>query len=657
VRIDLPGKNKILSLAEVQLWDASGEQLKVAEATQSSTDHEGEAKRAIDGNTNGNFDLASTTHTRNESNPWWEVDLGSVQLVQRVVVWNRTDGNLQARLDGAHVQFLDVSRNIVFEQILVEAPRRSQELTVVKSQKVELVAALASYAQAGFPGSAVVDNDTASGWGVEGRVADSHLLTLIPKQPLILDEPSQLHIEIDHRSAHRHHLLGSFRVEFTTSQGVDDWALLDDELLDIHQTQPADRKPQDQQRLLVYYARHISKTTRTLREELSDLQEKIAALKPDTSVPIMRDRDSSMQRETRVQLRGNYKSLGDVVEPGVPAAFHPLEQRTGGEDRPPLTRLDLAHWLVDRRNPLTARVWVNRIWESLYGLGLVRSSEDFGSQGDMPSHPELLDWLACEFMDRGWDTKYLLKLLVTSQAYQQTSQVGEELLTQDLENVWLARGPRVRLSAEMVRDQALSLSGLLSTKMYGSPVRPPQPNMGLKAAFGSDTDWSTSQGADRYRRGLYTTWRRSNPYPSMATFDAPSREVCTLKRDSTNTPLQALVTLNDPAFVETAQGLARRLVLYPDAGDTASSAWGDEQRLQLAFRLCTSRSALPEEVSVLLELLNDARGRLSTDPESARQLATDPLGEVQPTVDLVDLAAWTSVCNVLLNLDEVLMKR
>ncbi len=248
-----------------------------------------------------------------------------------------------------------------------------------------------------------------------------------------------------------------------------------------------------------------------------------------------------------MQLRGNYKSLGDQVQAGVPAVFH-----TPPADKP-MDRLQLAEWLMARENPLTARVMGNRIWEALFGLGIVRTSEEFGSQGDLPSHPELLDWVAIRYMDLEWSSKRLLRELVLTQTYQQTSEVSQRNLDADADNVWLARGPRVRLSAEMVRDQALAAAGLLSHKMYGQPVRPPQPSLGLTAAFGSKTDWDASQGEDRYRRGIYTTWRRSNPYPSMATFDAPSREVCTLRRDSTNTPLQALVTLNDPCFVEAAK--------------------------------------------------------------------------------------------------------
>jgi hypothetical protein len=203
----------------------------------------------------------------------------------------------------------------------------------------------------------------------------------------------------------------------------------------------------------------------------------------------------------------------------------------------------------------------------------------------------------------------------------------------------------------MVRDQALTAAGLLSRKMYGEPVRPQQPNMGLKAAFGSATDWQTSTGDDRYRRGLYTTWRRSNPYPSMATFDAPSREVCTLRRDITNTPLQALVTLNDPVFFEAAQALARRIVIYEHNSAT------DSQRIAAAFEICTSRAPEPKELSSLERLLKEARQELASDPDKAEILATDPLGPLPPEADAVELAAYSALCNVLLNLDEVLMKR
>src|SRR5205085_2943244 len=311
-------------------------------------------------------------------------------------------------------------------------------------------------------------------------------------------------------------------------------------------------------------------------------------------------------------------------------------------------RLTLAKWLVDENNPLTARVIANRCWEQLFGIGIVASSEEFGTQGELPFHPELLDWLACELMNATslnatasggrqppedpskWNIKRFLKLLVTSAAYRQSSKVSPELVQRDPENRLLARGPRFRLSAEMVRDQALAVAGLLSGKMYGPPVKPPQPAIGLSAAFGSGIDWQTSLGDDRYRRALYTTWRRSNPYPSMATFDAPNREVCTVRRVRTNTPLQALVTLNDPVYIESAQALARRIV---SQGGASSS-----DRVRYAFRVVLSRPPQTAELSRLEKLYTQSLARFSKQREAAIKLATDPLGPAPKEMNMAELA-------------------
>jgi hypothetical protein len=427
-----------------------------------------------------------------------------------------------------------------------------------------------------------------------------------------------------------------------------------------------------------YFAHWLLRDVRETLHERDRLKQQAESLQPETTVPVMSQRSRDQQRKTHVHLRGDYRSLGPEVGSGTPAVFPPLNQSNSAEGP---NRLDLAHWLVDPGNPLTARVWVNRIWEALFGIGIVRTSEEFGAQGELPSHPELLDWMACELIALDWDFKQMLRTVVTSQTYRQSSKATRAMLEQDPDNVWLARGPRVRLAAEMVRDSALFSSGLLAQTMYGPPVLPPQPSSGLKAAFGSATDWTASEGQDRYRRGIYTKWRRSNPYPSMATFDAPSREVCVLRRDRTNTPLQALVTLNDPAFVEAAQALARRVVLQsPQTGDrpttskpiqsAGSDSPGaasypldseidavDEARLRRAFQLCTARQPETAEVSVLLELLAAARKHMQDRHSDALQLATEPFGALPPGADAVELAAWTSVCNVLLNLDEVLMKR
>jgi hypothetical protein len=256
--------------------------------------------------------------------------------------------------------------------------------------------------------------------------------------------------------------------------------------------------------------------------------------------------------------------------------------------------------------------------------------------------------LAVEFMESGWDMKAFLRLLVTSATYRQHSHVSYAMAERDPDNRLLARGPRFRLTAEMIRDQALAVSGLLSPKMFGPPVQPPQPNLGLKAAFGGGTDWATSPGEDKFRRGVYTRWRRSSPYPSMATFEAPNREVCTVRRERTNTPLQALVTLNDPVYVEAAQALARRM---------AGSGGSVKEQVSDGFRLCLVRSPKEEESDRLLALYETTRDRYSRDEKMARAMATDPLGPLPPGADAAHFAALTVVGNVLLNLDETLMKR
>ena len=376
-------------------------------------------------------------------------------------------------------------------------------------------------------------------------------------------------------------------------------------------------------------------------KRLADLKARLAAIRPNT-VPIMRELPADKRRTTHIEYRGNFLDRGPVVTPGTPAAFHPLPKNV------PPDRLALAHWLVDENNPLTARVLANRLWEKIFGVGLVSTCEDFGTQGELPSHPELLDYLATELVASHWNVKHVIRLLVTSAAYRQSSRVTPELEQRDPENRLLARGPRFRLDAEAVRDQSLAAAGLLSGKMYGRAVRPFQPSFGLSAAFGGGMDWQTSPGEDRYRRAIYTSWRRTNPYPSMVTFDSPSREVCTLRRQRTNTPLQALVTLNDPVYVEAAQALARRIVREGGAAP--------RDKVRYAFRLCLARQPSDAETARLVELYEKARKHCAGQSREAEKLATEPLGPLPPGGDAVQLAAWTAVGNVLLNLDETLMR-
>ncbi len=377
-----------------------------------------------------------------------------------------------------------------------------------------------------------------------------------------------------------------------------------------------------------------------LKKLTDGLNKKVADLRPKATVPVLKELPKDKRRVTKLQYRGNFQDLGEVVTEGTPQAFHPLP---AGE----VNRLAMAKWLVSKDNPLTARVTVNRFWEQIFGTGLVRTTEEFGTQGEPPSHPELLDWLAVEFMDK-WDVKHILKLMVMSATYRQSSKVTPELQERDPDNRLYARGPRYRLSAETVRDQALAVSGLLSAKLYGPSVRPLRPSAGLNAAFGGNLDWQPSAGEDRHRRGLYTEWRRTSPYPSMVTFDAPSREACTLRRIRTNTPLQALVTLNDPVYVEAAQALARK---------AAGQGKTTEERVAFAFRACLGRPPTDKEVSRLVTLFDESKATYSKDAKRAEALATDPIGPLPKGADAADLAAWTTVCNVLLNLDEMLMRR
>jgi len=315
----------------------------------------------------------------------------------------------------------------------------------------------------------------------------------------------------------------------------------------------------------------------------------------ETTTLVMRDLPADKQRRTRIHERGNFLNPGAEVEPAVLSAFHELPADA------PRNRLGLAQWLVSKENPLTARVMVNRLWARLFGTGLVESEEDFGTQGNLPSHPELLDWLATEFMRTDWDMKAILKTMAMSATYRQSSAVAPALLEKDPRNRLLARGARFRLDAEVVRDQALAAAGLLSRKLYGPPVMPWQPE-GIWMVVYNGESWITSDGEDRYRRGLYTFLRRTSPYPSMITYDAPTGELCTIRRIRTNTPLQALASLNDPVSMEAAQHLALRALREAGPGDAA--------RATRLFELLLVRPPRAAELERILQLHRKAAAEL-----------------------------------------------
>jgi hypothetical protein len=387
---------------------------------------------------------------------------------------------------------------------------------------------------------------------------------------------------------------------------------------------------------------HYAKTRPAIRKldlELQRLRKQRAELTPDKTL-VMVELDEP--RTTRVMERGNYLSPADEVSPDTPGHLPAFSAQL------PRNRLGLARWLVDRDNPLTARVHVNRLWAEIFGNGIVATLEDFGTQAEPPTHPDLLDWLAVEFIESGWDVKHILRTIVSSRAYRQSSKVTPDLLEKDPRNLLLARAPRFRLDAERVRDNALAVSGLLSEKMHGKPVMPYQPPGLWRQTGRNEPKWIEQKDENRWRRGIYIVYRRAAPYPSMVNFDAPDRGACTVKRPRTNTPLQALTLLNDPAYVEMALALADRVLT--GAPDPAT-------RIDHAFQLVLSRLPTNAEKKRLESLYQDRLARFTADPKAADTLLKNPACVYRPKhPSHPELAAWLYLANVLLNLDETMTK-
>lgn len=652
VRLEAPGNNRILSLAEVQVWAGVTNLALRGTAKQSSTGYLGDAVRAIDGNTDGRYDQGrSTTHTETEKDPWWELDLGAEMAVETIAVWNRTDGSVGDRLANTRVILLDANRRPVWQGLLEAAPAPLATVGPGAPVPLRLARASADRSAGDFPAAKAIDTDSGanSGWS-PGDAGRAHQWTAELAEPLDLKGPGRIRVTLLQNQGDRK-VLGRFRVSVTDRvTPVQTYS----EGLSLALSVDADRWTPEQRRLLADHLRPESKILGPVVREVQELRGQLAAIR-GTALPVLKELELTGARVTRVLNKGNFLDPGDPVVPGVPAGFHPWPSGA------PTNRLGLVQWLMAPGNPLTARVAVNRTWTQLLGRALVETEEDFGTQGTPPTHRDLLDWLAVSYQtprapgkpvdpfrpELGWDFKALVKLIVTSATYRQSSVATPDRLERDPLNTLYSRASRRRLDAEMVRDQALALSGLLSRKIGGPSVYPAQPDGLWRAAFNGERSWSTSEGEDRYRRGIYTFWRRTVPYPSMATFDAPSRENCTVRRQPTNTPLQAFVTLNDPVFVECAQALGRRLA-------QTNGTVADRVRLGLEGVLC--RPASEEAIRTLIALHDSERVAYADRPEEALRLATDPLGMLPTGLDPAEAAAWTTVANVLLNLDGVLMK-
>jgi cytochrome c553 len=514
------------------------------------------------------------------------------------------------------------------------------------SVNVAFAGADADWEQQYYRAEHAVDRNPKTGWAIGPRFGERHVLVARLKEPVGFRGGSRLSFRLDHYHGNSH-CVGRFRISVTTAKDpATVWPLADD-VRGALGVAAASRTPEQERRIAAAH-RGSSPAIRRLDLEVHRLDQKERQLAGQKfSSLVMQERSEPRPRETYVHLRGDFLTRGKVVEAGVPEVFPPLP---AGE---PANRLALARWLVDPRHPLTARVAVNRHWERLFGTGLVKTSEDFGRQGETPSHPELLDWLATEFVRTGWDMKALQKLLVMSATYRQDAATDAQRLEKDFYNRLLSRGPRFRMDAEMIRDHALAVSGLLNPRIGGPSVYPVQvPNLWKEIGFlrpeiGMD-EWPVSEGPDLYRRAVYTFWRRVCTYPTFATFDAPSREVCVARRPRTNTPLQALAALNDPTLLEAARVFAQRIL--------AEGGKDDASRVDFAFRACLGRSPSKAERERLAGFVDQQWKGYRNDRKAAEALVAVGTAPRPADLDPRRLAAWMMLANVLFNLDESLTK-
>ncbi len=467
------------------------------------------------------------------------------------------------------------------------------------------------------------DSDGSTGWSTSGKEGHANQLVVNLAEPIMQGDELEIEMLFERHFAAS---LGRFRFAVCSSERPAVASQMPVELeAALASSSPLSDEIRD--RLQQHFASFAPELAKA-REPIETLKKNIPSF-PTTM--IFRERPADNPRQTYRHHRGEFLSPQEAVSPAIPAFLN-------GDNRGPSNRLELAKWLVSDQNPLVGRVTVNRAWQSFFGRGLQRSSDDFGTQADMPSHPELLDWLACEFVEQGWSMKRLHRLIVTSASYRQSSKITNDRLTADPDNELLSRGPRFRANAETIRDMHLRSSGLLSTIQFGPGVRPPQPQSVTAVAYGSPK-WNASKGDERYRRSIYTFSKRTAPFAAFATFDAPSGENCVARRDRSNTPLQALTLLNDSMYLEMAQALARRAI---------SDASEAEEIAAKIFRFGLVRPATSAELSAIVDFYNQQLARLKDRQLAASDIAGDSATD--------ELAAWVCVARAIMNLDEAVTK-
>lgn len=505
-------------------------------------------------------------------------------------------------------------------------------------EEVKIASATADFEQATYPIANAFDGKSNTGWAVDGHnKAENRVAMFLFETPVEVADGQQLLVELQHQSGFGQHNIGRFRISLTDSKtptlsgGVN----LAANLLEVIKIAAADRKPA-QQKLLDDHFRGIAPELDEARKNLVDWKAEMDALNKQIQTMLVSE-PIAQPRMTRILNRGDWLDKdGEVVEPAVPV-FLPHEHI---EDRR-ATRLDLANWIVSDTNPLTSRAFANRLWKLLFGRGISRNLDDLGGQGEPPTHPELLDWLAVEFRESGWDVQHMIKILVMSGAYQQTSSETPELRGKDAGNLWYARQGRWRIDAEFVRDTALEIADLLVVEEPGGKsVKPYQPAGYWQHLNFPTRKWQAGKEDDLYRRGLYTFWCRSFLHPAMLAFDAPSREECTAERARSNIPQQALVLLNDPVFVEAARVFAQSTADQPGA-PAAKLAW--------AWKKALGRELLADEAAILTDVYETQLNRYTADAESAQQLLNIGDHPLKEGVNAAELAAWTQVTRTILN--------
>jgi hypothetical protein len=473
-----------------------------------------------------------------------------------------------------------------------------------------------------------IDGYPATAWNTSNRPARPHEAVFTFAQPVDFTGSAAIHMLFERYYSCG---LGRFRISVTaaparalaTNHGPQVEAAL--------AKAEAQRVPADRE---ILFKRFLG-TTPQLAKPRKEIDALRASLPPYQITMVMKERPPENPRITHRHHRGEFLQSKEKIEPGSLAVLHPFPESQ------PRNRLGFARWLVSPDNPLTARVTVNRQWQAFFGQGLVKTTEDFGIQGNLPTHPELLDWLALEFMKQGWSMKKLHKLIVMSATYRQASNVTPELQAKDPENRLLARGPRVRLEAELIRDSLLGVSGLLAAKLGGPSVFPPQPASVTTEGVYGGIQWNVSKGEDRYRRGLYTFLKRSIPYAMFATFDGATGDACLARREVSNTPLQALTMMNDLVVIESAQAIGRKMVAAPGSV---------KNRMSELFRRCLTRPPTPDEAAALIDYHRRQSERLRAGKLDAKAIAGGADG------DVVQRAAWTLAARAVLNVDEMITK-